>query len=89
MENLYYGDILRCTMARTKNNEEQGVLVFGGVYFVEISEGKFMLLEELLSNKKEKHFFKLYSFTKGEYYIDPSSLVKVNDIMVEKKGRKF
>lgn len=89
MKNLYYGDILKCIDERTKISEEKGYLVLGGAYLIEISDGKFVLLEELLNNKKTKQVFNLYSFKKGEYYVDPWSLIKVNDIMVEKKGRKL
>ena len=89
MDNLYYGDILRCTIGRNISKKEQGVLISEGVYLIEISEGKFVLLEELLSDKKPTYFFNLYSFKKGEYYINPSTLVKVNDIMIEKNGRKL
>ena len=89
MDNLYYGDILRCTIGRTPLNEEQGILTSEGNYLIEISEGKFVLLEELLSNKKPVRFFNLYSFNRGDYYINPLTLVKVEDIMIEKYGRKL
>lgn len=81
MLNIYRGDIRKRIGKIYPENNLMSImntqLYKKDAILVEISENKFIDVDDLLSDDKKT--LKLYSFYIGEYYVDTKSLVNINE----------
>ena len=82
---IYFGNLRECTYAGCAGNffgVEHDRVIAEGLYFVKIKDDEYILVEELLSNKKKKQTFKSTASKKGEIFV--GDLILVNDLIQTK-----